>query len=104
MLVIRYEDIVQDNIAAATQIYRYVNICVWQNEQPTLTQVMTALRYIFFPRVILYNCFLLLLIYGGLGFWGLGLISGFWGWGFQLMGFGACGVGPSGFFGFGLSI
>ena len=30
-----------------------------------------------FPRVILYN---------------------FWGWGFQLMGFGACGVGPSGFF------
>ena len=32
--------------------------------------------YIFFPRVILYNFFLLLLIYGG--------------WGFQLMGFGAC--------------
>ena len=26
---------------------------------------------------------------------------GFWGWGFQLMGFGACGVGPSGFFGLG---
>ena len=43
----------------------------------------------FFPRVILYNFFLFWLIYGGLGFWG---------WGFQLMGFGACGVGPSGFF------
>ena len=52
----------------------------------------------FFPRVILYNFFLLLLIYGGLGFWGWGLIMGFWGWGFQLMGFGACGAGPSGFF------
>ena len=39
-------------------------------------------------------------------FWvlGLGLILGVWGWGFQLMGFGACGVGPYGFFGFGLSI
>ena len=55
----------------------------------------------FFPRVILYNFFLLLLIYGGLGFWGWGLILGFWGWGFQLMGFGACGVGLSGFFGLG---
>ena len=54
----------------------------------------------FFPRVILYNFFLFLLIYGGLGlgFWGWGLILGFWGWGFQLMGFGACGVEPSGFF------
>ena len=31
--------------------------------------------------------------------WGLGL--GFWGWGFQLMGFGASGVGPSGVFGVG---
>ena len=29
--------------------------------------------------------------------WGLW----FWGWSFQLMGFGACGVGPSGFFGIG---
>ena len=58
---------------------------------------------IFFPRVILYNFFLFLLIYGGLGFgfWDWGHILGFWGWGFQLMGFGACGVGPSGF---GLSI
>ena len=50
---------------------------------------------IFFPRVILYIFFLFWLIYGGLGFWG---------WGFQLMGFGTCGVGPSGFFGLGLSI
>ena len=58
----------------------------------------------FFPRVILYNFVLFLLIYGGLGFWGWGFILGFWGWGFQLMGFGACGVGPSGLFGLGLSI
>ena len=61
-------------------------------------------RLYFFPRVILYNIFLLLLIHGGLGFSGWGLILGFWGWGFQLMGFGACGVGLSGFFGLGLSI
>ena len=33
--------------------------------------------YIFFPRVILYNFFLLLLIYGGLGFGVLGLGSYF---------------------------
>ena len=56
---------------------------------------------IFFPRAILYIFFLFLLIYDGLGFWGLGLILGFWGWGFQLMRFGACGVGPSGFSGLG---
>ena len=37
----------------------------------------------------------------GLGFWGWVLILGFSGWGFQLMGFGACGVGPSGFLGLG---
>ena len=35
---------------------------------------------------------------------GVGVLLSFWGWGFHLMGFGACGVGPSGFFGFGLSI
>ena len=29
---------------------------------------------------------------------------GFWGWGFQLMGFKACGAGPSGVFWVGLSI
>ena len=59
---------------------------------------MHTQRYIFSPRVILYNFFLILLIYGGLGFWGWGLILGFWGWGFQLMGFGACGVGLSWFY------
>ena len=42
--------------------------------------------------------------FGGSGFWGWGLVLGFWGCGFQLMGFGACGVGPSGFLGLGLSI
>ena len=36
------------------------------------------------------------LVVAGLG---LGLGSSDWGLGFQLMGFGACGVGPSGFFG-----
>ena len=46
----------------------------------------------FVSRFILFN-FLFLLIYVGLGFWG---------WGFHLMGFGVCGVGPSGFFGLGL--
>ena len=35
---------------------------------------------------------------------GLGSYIGFSGWGFRLMGFGACGMGPSGFFGLGLSI
>ena len=67
---------------------------------------------IFFPRVILYNFFLLWLIYGGLGFWSWGLILscfsffllGFWGGVFLFWGFGACGVGPSGFFWLGLSI
>ena len=59
---------------------------------------------IFFPRVILYNFFLFWLIDGGLGFWSWGLILGFWGWGFLFMGFGACGVGLSGFFWLGLSI
>ena len=38
------------------------------------------------------------------GVLGLGSYIGFWGWGFQLMEFGACGVGPSGFFGLELSI
>ena len=34
-------------------------------------------------------------------FWGLGVELGFWDWGFQLMEFGAYGVGPSRVFGFG---
>ena len=64
-------------------------------------------RYIF-PRFILYNFFLFWLIFffflvffWGLGGWGCGggvFILVFWGWGFLLLGFGACGVGPSGFF------
>ena len=36
-----------------------------------------------------------------LGFWGWDLILGFWSWGFRFMGFWACGVGPSGFLGWG---
>ena len=57
----------------------------------------------FFPRVILYNFLLFWLIYGGLGFGVLGLGSyiGFLGLGFSVDGFGACGVGPSGFLGWG---
>ena len=50
---------------------------------------------IFFPMAILNTFFSNLLIYGGLGFWG---------WSFHLMGFGACGVEPSGFLGLGLFI
>ena len=45
-----------------------------------------------------YSC---LLIYSGLGVGGGVLV---WVFGFQLMGFGACGVGPSGFLGLGLSM
>ena len=57
--------------------------------------------YHIFPRVILNTVFLILFIYGGLGFWGCSLILGFWGWGFQLMGCEACGVELCGFFGYG---
>ena len=52
------------------------------------------LRYIF-PRVCRYTfshfCSFMVI-------WRLGLGLGGWGWGFQLMGFGAFGVGSSGFF------
>ena len=53
-----------------------------------------------FPRDILCIFFTFLLICGvlGVGLLGLGSWIGFFGWGFQLIGFGACGVGPSGFF------
>ena len=57
--------------------------------------------YLFSPRVILYNFFSVLLIYGGLGIRGWGHGLGFWGWGFLLMVIGACGEGLSGFFGVG---
>ena len=39
---------------------------------------------IFFPRFLLYAFFSFLLFYGGLGIRGLAM--GFWGWGFQLIG------------------
>ena len=61
-------------------------------------------RAIFFPMVILLTFFSFLLIYGGLGFWGLGLGLGFLGWGFQLMGFCLGMWGFLGFMGLGLSI
>ena len=52
-------------------------------------------RYIFFPGL----SFMIFSYFGSfMVFWGWGLILGFWDWGFQLMGFGACGMGPSGFF------
>ena len=63
-----------------------------------------SLTLYFLLRVILYNFFLFLLIYGGLGFLCWGHRLGVRGWGFQLIEFGACGVGLSGFFGLGLSI
>ena len=57
----------------------------------------------YFPGFILYTFshFCSFMVVCGLGFLGWVLELGFWGWGFQLMGFGACGVGPSGFFGVG---
>ena len=58
--------------------------------------IITAGCYIIFSKVILHNSFLFLFIYGGLWFWGWGLRLGFQGWGCQLMGFGACGVGLMG--------
>ena len=58
----------------------------------------------FFLRVFIFIIFSHWLIYGGLGFWGWRLRIGFWDRSFQLMGFGACGVGPSGLFGLGLYI
>ena len=59
-------------------------------------------RPYFVPGVILYILFTFLLIYGGwgLGFWGWGLGLCFWG--FQLIGFCACDMRPSGFLGLGL--
>ena len=51
----------------------------------------------FFPGLffILFSHFCSFMAVWGLGFWGCGLGLGFWAWGFQLIGFGPCGVGPS---------
>ena len=55
-------------------------------------------RYIFFPGIF----FIIFSYFGSfMVVLGLGSYIGFWGWGFQLMGIGACGVGPSGFLGWG---
>ena len=56
---------------------------------------MRAQGYIYFPGLFFiffsyFGSFMVVL--------GFGLILGFWDWGFQLMRFGACGVGPTGFF------
>ena len=65
---------------------------------------------IFFPGLffIIFSYFCSFLwLFGVCGFWvglGRGLRMGFESRGFQMMGFGACGVRPSGFFGLGLSI
>ena len=62
-----------------------------------LVLIVLLFDAIYFPRVIIYTFFSFLLIYGGLVVLGLGFGVfdwGFWGWSFQLMGFGACGVGP----------
>ena len=65
---------------------------------------MLGLYAIFFPGLF-FILFLIFVIYGGfwVGVLGLGIGMGFGGWGFQLMGIGACGVGPS-FLGLGLRI
>ena len=57
--------------------------------QPVRVSYQHIVLLYFSHRVIVHNFYLLLLIYGVLGFWG---------WGFQLIRFGACGVGPSGLF------
>ena len=60
---------------------------------------MTVMVDMFFPGLFFTFFFSFLLIYGGLGFWRWGLELCFWG--FQLMGFRACGVRSSGVFGVG---
>ena len=68
--------------------------------------LMPVLHAIFFPRDIFFTFFHFgsFMVVWCWSLWGSGIELGFWGWGFQLIGFGACDVGPSGFFGFGLSI
>ena len=56
----------------------------------------------FFFIIFSYICSFM--VVKGSGFWSWGLRLGLLDWSFQLSRFGACGVGPSGFFGLGLSI
>ena len=56
---------------------------------------------IFFPGLFFILFLSFPLNYGWLGFWGRRLGSSFGGWGIQLIGIGAYGVGPSWFFGVG---
>ena len=62
--------------------------------------VATQLARYIFPRVIIYTFFSYFASYGGLGVGvrGWGLEMGFQGYCFQLIMFGACSVGPYGFF------
>ena len=71
---------------------------------PTIPYIDIALFFFSGLFFILSSQICSFMVAWGLGFWGWGLGLGIWGWDFQLMGFGACGVRPSGFFGFGLSI
>ena len=66
---------------------------VRQSETETLDLCQRS--YIFFPGL----CFIIFSYFGSFM-----VVWGFWGRAFQLMGFGACGVGPSRSFGLGLSI
>ena len=61
-------------------------------------------RLYFCPRAILNMFFLIFADLWWFGVLGLGLTFGYWGWIFQFIEFGTCGVGPSGFFRLGLSI
>ena len=67
---------------------------------------MQTRGYIFFQGLffIIFSYIWSFMVVWGLGLWCWGPRLGFWGWDFQLMGFGFCGVGPSKFFGFGLFI
>ena len=72
--------------------------------QHHMQQLWCALTAIFFLPELFFIRFSLLcpfMVVWGLGFWGCDLELGFYGWGFQLIGFGECGVEPSWFFGVG---
>ena len=65
-----------------------IMFCIWV----ALSFSSQGINAIFYPRVIHYtfpDC------------WWYLMVLGFWGCGFQLMGFGTCGVGPSGVWGWG---